>query len=251
MREPWNIKRDDFRSADSLTTFIIFCEDEVSEPTYFKYFETSLIKVNTIEKQRSKTDNVLKAITFCCKENLMDTKNGELFLVQKDLQVWCVYDRDIDEASTSIDLHNTSFNEALSMAEARGIKVAWSNDAFELWVLLHFEDVDIENSENKNRKKYYDRLTEIFKKLENPNEHLSKALSHSSFNYKKDLKQKNNFRDIVRSEIIRRTFTAIDRAEVLVKSHPNCSPHLKSPATMVHHLVLELLRLGKKEIPNS
>ena len=41
MKEPWNIKEDDTRTADSLPIFIIFCEDEVSEPIYFKYFEAA------------------------------------------------------------------------------------------------------------------------------------------------------------------------------------------------------------------
>ena len=52
MEEPWNLKEDDSRTADSLPTFVIFCEDEVSESTYLKYFETSLIKVNLIERQK-------------------------------------------------------------------------------------------------------------------------------------------------------------------------------------------------------
>lgn len=39
MTNPWEIKQTDERTADSLTTFIIFCEDEVSEPIYFKFLK--------------------------------------------------------------------------------------------------------------------------------------------------------------------------------------------------------------------
>jgi hypothetical protein len=44
--KPWEIKVDDTRELNNLYTFIIFCEDEVSEYIYFKWFETSLIKIN-------------------------------------------------------------------------------------------------------------------------------------------------------------------------------------------------------------
>lgn len=32
------------------------------------------------------------------------------------------------------------FDNAIAKAEANGINAAWSNEAFELWFLLHFED---------------------------------------------------------------------------------------------------------------
>ena len=51
MDEPWNIKKEDTRQADSKPNFIIFCEDEVSEPIYFKYFETE--KISRGEKTRT------------------------------------------------------------------------------------------------------------------------------------------------------------------------------------------------------
>lgn len=47
-------------------------------------------------------------------------------------QVWVVFDRD------SFDRDN--FDNAIHMAEADEIGCAWSNEAFELWYILHFED---------------------------------------------------------------------------------------------------------------
>ena len=41
MDKPWELKVEDKRSFDTLFTFIIFCEDENSEPIYFKSFERS------------------------------------------------------------------------------------------------------------------------------------------------------------------------------------------------------------------
>ena len=218
-------------------------------PIYFKYFETSKIKVNPIPNQKSKIDNVFKAICYCKDNGLMEIIDGLPYLQCDNTQVWCVFDRDIEENVSENLKGNTSFDESIETAKARGFNVAWSNDAFELWILLHFEDVDF-NSINKNRKVFYDRLTELFKSIPNPNIDLAKALNHSSFNYKQDCKSENNFRNIVRSEIVSKTKDAIARAKSLDELHSNPSKphHEKSPCTMVHKLVEELIRLGGKEI---
>lgn len=65
MDNPWNIKESDEREADSIPTFIIFCEDRVSEPVYLNYFKTEKIKINLIREQKSMMDNVLNAIHHC------------------------------------------------------------------------------------------------------------------------------------------------------------------------------------------
>ncbi len=46
-------------------------------------------------------------------------------------QVWCVFDRD--------DLLPRQISEALHYAQQGAIRVAFSNQAFELWYLLHFD----------------------------------------------------------------------------------------------------------------
>lgn len=249
MNQPWNLRKDDTRKADNLYTFIIVCEDEVSEPLYFKYFETDLIKINPVENQKSKMTNVLNAITHCLGKDIMeyDDKN-KLEIKRDDIQIWCVFDRDKGDDS-KLEQDDVSFNEAIKTALEAGINVAWSNDAFELWVLLHFEEIEI-NDDNKKRDIYYKRLTDIFKKLPNPNEDLIKARKYSSFNYKQDLKHRNNFRNIVRNEIIPKTQEAINRAKALDKhfSASSLPYHQKAPCTMVYKLVEELLSLGKKNI---
>ncbi len=49
MTNPWDIKTNDERESDTIVNFVIFCEDSVSEPVYFNYFETDKIKVNCIK----------------------------------------------------------------------------------------------------------------------------------------------------------------------------------------------------------
>ncbi|MFY0603573.1 MAG: RloB domain-containing protein [Flavobacteriaceae bacterium] len=246
MNEPWKIKEDDSREEDTLITYIIFCEDKVSEPVYFKFFETSRIKINLIPNQKSSFDNVVRAISYCRKEGIVSEEEGEDWSLPEDFNVWCVFDRDknIDEAQNVRS--NIEFDEAIAHAKRRGIKVAWSNDAFELWVLLHFEAVKVTDVSIVNRITYYNRLTEVFRNIDTPSEKLQKAISHQTFGYKSDLKREKNFRSIVREKMIPLTSTAINRAKEL-EDHFNSlqiASHQKSPLTLVHHLVEELISLG-------
>jgi hypothetical protein len=250
MSNPWEIKQSDKRVANTLTTFIIFCEDEVSEPLYFKFFETSKIKVNPIRNQKSMMDNVVNAICHCKENNLFEEADGKLCVCKEGNQVWCVFDRDLEETQAKQKKGNVLFDESIKTALSKGIKLAWSNDSFELWELLHFESVDFELTENKNRQTYYNKLTEIFRKLQNPNEDLLKVLKYKGYSYKESLKRENNFRNIVRPEIVKNTRIAIERAKELESkySSQNISEHEKSPYTLVHHLVEELIKYGEKKI---
>ncbi len=248
---PWDIKKTDEREYNSLPTFIIFCEDKVSEPVYLKYFETSNIKINLIKEQKSMSKNVFNAITHCKENNLTELINGEDVLKTDEPQVWCVFDRDKEENSINLSKGDTDFDASIRTANSIGIKVAWSNDAFELWVLLHFEDIiDIEKDENKKRKTYYNKLTEIFRNLENSNDNLRKVKNYRNWNYKDSLKSEDNFRDIVRGEIVGKTNEAIKRAKELENyfKDKNIRNSEKAPCTLMHHLIEELIRLGKKGI---
>lgn len=63
--------------------------------------------------------------------------------------VWVVFDKD--------DFGD--FDEAIEMAEERGYKVAWSNQAFEYWLYLHFKY----SARALHRKEWFSRLNKIFK----------------------------------------------------------------------------------------
>lgn len=247
MTNPWDIKPDDTRHEDTIPTFIIFCEDDASEPTYFEFFETDIIKINCIRGQRSKLSNVYNVIDYCnLKEYFEPIKESKSKLKESAPFIWCVFDS--DKKGENNEHHN--FNTSIDTAQNLGFKVAWSNDAFELWILLHFEDVDPKNEIFKHRMAYYDRLTEIFKSLPEPNGMLSVALTHPQFNYKDGLKSQKKFSSIVLPEIKSKIKTAISRAKVLEEyfTLKNILPHEKAPCTLVHHLIEELIQKGGKEI---
>lgn len=98
--------------------FLIACEGRKTEPNYFKRFRVNatVIALEVI----GLGENTLSLVEETCEWMRQDDYD----------QVWCVFDRDSFTAER--------FNAALHLASQNGIRVAYSNEAFELWYLLHF-----------------------------------------------------------------------------------------------------------------
>ncbi len=98
-------------------SFLIVCEGTKTEPNYFKSFRLpkDVIDIKGLGLDPSKL--VENAKKFNQKERYD--------------QVWCVFDRD--------SWTKNDFKNAIQNAEAEGFGVAYSNEAFELWYILHFE----------------------------------------------------------------------------------------------------------------
>lgn len=62
-------------------------------------------------------------------------------------RVWAVFDKD--------DFPAKDFNKAIEMAQNNGVEVAWSNEAFELWYLYHFQNV----TTGMSRRDYEDKIS--------------------------------------------------------------------------------------------
>lgn len=109
-------------------TFLIICEGQNTEPFYFEGFPVPSKTVVTEGGCNSKTS----LVNYALKIRNLPKYDGR--------EVWCVFDYDFkpDEATTQPD----DFNSAIIKAEANGMKVAWSNDAFELWFVLHYQTLD-------------------------------------------------------------------------------------------------------------
>jgi hypothetical protein len=152
-----------------------------------------------------------------------------------------VFDRDKEHNNGK----DTSFTDSINTAESKGIKTAWSNDNFELWILLHFEEVDPADGTYNNREKYYERLTEVLRTIAPINTEEEQVTRNPHFSYRETMKRKKRFLRITFQHMKGKTKIAIDRARILELFHSNPPKphHLKSPCTMVHHLVEELIRL--------
>ncbi len=174
--------------------FLIVCEGEKTEPNYFRSFRVpknvAEIDVHGLGENPSKLVQSAKEL----KE-------------QEDYdQVWCVFDRD----SWTVE----DFNNAIKNANAQGFKVAYSNEAFELWYVLHFEFLNT----GIPRSDYLRKLTSL----------LSRTY------------QKNS--ETIYDELFEKQSIAIRNAENLLKQYDPHNPVRDNPSTTVHLLVLELNR---------
>ena len=116
--------------------FIIVCEGEKTEPTYFSGFRVPK-EIIEIIGTGANTVNLVKHVI---KEKAL----------QEDAQVWCVFDKN------SFPIQK--FNQALEMAKQHNVNVAYSNEAFELWYLLHFDYHDTAISRNSYQTKLTNKL---------------------------------------------------------------------------------------------
>lgn len=249
MDEAWDLRPNDERTENTLRTFVIFCEDEHHEPLYFRSFERYFndLKINAIENQKSKKLNINAAIKFCTEKGLIAFENGAYIKPEGIAEnLWCVYDRDLEFENWNdvpVDLH-VNFTTSILTAEQSGIRVAWSNDVFELWILLHFEMISHE--EILHRTYVYDRLTHIFKYEVPRNPELDAVTQHDKFNYKSNMKRRERFITQVLPLLHGRTDEAIHRAEMLASQFSqNVPPHERNPCTMVYLLVQEVLKKGE------
>ena len=112
------------KSRDLITYFLIVCEGEKTEPNYFRSFPKKVGKfIYDIEFEGGGISTI-KVV-----EKAIELRDRSK---QKYDRVWAVFDRDSFKAS--------SFNSAILKAKGNNISCAWSNEAFELWYLLHFHN---------------------------------------------------------------------------------------------------------------
>lgn len=143
--------------------FLIACEDTKGEPAYFDEFKKmfdSLSPDDTVLVRPLGTGfDPLGVVKHAIKEKEIYKKEKG-----KDADfVWAVFDKDDnDENDTKIE----KFAEALQIAKDNHIKIAFSNECFELWFLLHFSDVNQE--ESMPRETIYTKLQDSINKGRTP-----------------------------------------------------------------------------------
>lgn len=196
--KPWNrygLKRKTGHRGNPKKRILIVCEGEKTEPNYFRAFRvtSAVVKIKSMGKNTKRL--VLAAKRF------MDEgiKKDETFD-----QVWCVFDRD--------SFGVADFNMALKIAQKYGIQVAYSNEAFEVWYLLHFSYFNSAVS----RKDYNTKLARALKKPYEKN-------SETMYEDLQSLQSK-----------------AIKNAKKLLQSYDPHKPVNDNPCTTVFRLVEEL-----------
>ncbi|MHB0918911.1 MAG: RloB family protein [Thiobacillus sp.] len=111
-------RRSGFRSQRKLV--LIVCEGERTEPSYFEDFPLS----KNVCEVRGAGANTLSVV-----QEAIEMRNKGNYN-----EVWCVFDRD------SFPVRR--IQSAFDLAEKEKIKIAFSNESFELWYLLHYQYLD-------------------------------------------------------------------------------------------------------------
>jgi len=186
-------------------SFHILCEGQNTEPIYFKSFPVSNV-AHCKGYARSSLALVERAIRYKREQGITKKTKDE---------VWVVFDYDYNGELQP--KQSQDFNNSIEKAISNNIKVAFSNDSFELWYLLHFESCNAQ----EGRDWYNQRLTEKFE-----------------FKYDKERAIAKRMYDLT----IDNQSLAIQRAQALMEEYDvNDKTHAKTnPYTTVHLLVQEL-----------
>lgn len=143
---------------------LIITEGKNTEPTYFERFKNPIVKVVTIGKG-DHTCSLVKSVSQIQKNCESTLPDGVKFD-----EVWVVFDKD----------DFTDFDSAVKLAESKGYKVAYSNQAFEYWILLHFND---HQGGKMSRMHYSDKInTELSSLGVKPYDKRSKKITDEIFN---------------------------------------------------------------------
>jgi len=190
-------------------SILIVCEGENTEPSYFNQFRITSAKVKSVGEGYNTVSLVNRALALAQQGNYD--------------QVWCVFDKD--------DFNDNDFNSAIQIAEANNFGVAYSNQSFEYWLILHFND---HQGGGMHRDSYNYKINEHlkpFKVIYDGNG--TKLIEEDFFELLDGIDDKTNRK---------RVELAIDRAERNYNHFDHTNPAREESSTTVFRLVRELLK---------
>ena len=177
----------------SLPTYLIVCEGTKTEPEYFKGFKIPSVEVKGAGKNtKSLVDEAIRI------KDLSEPRD----------HYWCVFDRDSFPAQ--------NFNTALQKARAHGFQVAYSNECFEIWYLLHFDFFVSALARSLYADKLADRIGRKYRKND----------------------------PALFDQLLPLQPVALKNAAKLLTSYPQHNPEKDNPCTTVHLLVEQLRALS-------
>jgi len=185
--------------------YLIVCEGERTEPLYFDYWKRFLPNhlLETIQII-GQGDNTINIVRKAIEEK--DARAADPVKPPFD-EVWAVFDKD--------DFPNERFDNAIALAAQNGIENGSSNQAFELWYVLHFEFLQTAT----NRKAYFSTLTQ----------RLGFKYGKNDTRVVEAMFEKGNFRQ------------AIEWPKKLERMHEGKTPSESCPSTNIYKLVERLL----------
>lgn len=190
-------------------TILIVCEGKKTEPSYFSQFKLATATIKPIGEGNNTLSLVNSAIVLSQKGNYE--------------QIWCVFDKD--------DFSNNNFNNAILIAESNNFGVAYSNQAFEYWLILHFDD---HQGGSMDRKDYNSKINKLLKPFNlNYDGDKSKIITEEIFELL------DGYDENIGKE---RKILAIERAKRNYDQFDNNNPSNAESSTTVFRIVEELLK---------
>ena len=183
----------------------IFTEGEATEENYFRALceELHLLSVR-FKKDAVMIKGMGRSTSSLVKYAAENRESAD--------EVWVVFDRD----------QNRDFDKAIEMAHKQDVHVAYSNECFELWFVLHFEYLTSANGRDHSK-----RLSTL----------LGKKYQKTDLGIYRSIKNKEA--------------VAIKHAKKLEAMHAAngvVSPAKRDPSTTVYLLVERLRSLGKRNL---
>lgn len=179
-------------------SFLIVCEGMCTEPDYFRAFRMTTATIKAVGQGMNTISLVNKAISI----RDTDIKKKRIYD-----QCWVVFDKD--------DFPTSDFNQAIALAERNGFRVAYSNQAFEYWFLLHFNLY----RGPIHRNSYANMLTKL-----------------TDLTYSKA----EGFGTKLYNRLLHLQPQAIKNATAVIKETSQGNPAMEESSTTVHQLVTEL-----------
>jgi len=152
-------------------------QHRLAHPKIFVWSHTKKAEIEYFQdfKNYLKTPLLMPKKEICWKpqellEYVVNWKQNSANINEKDHdQVWCIFD--IDDFYKN---DNDGFLKAIKYARENNVKIAYANECFELWVLLHFQKVlspihrgkdveaKIQKAFKKNGLKHFQKNQKVF-----------------------------------------------------------------------------------------
>ena len=194
------------KSREIRVSILIVCEGTKTEPNYFKSFPKNVGQFVFDIQTKGTGMNTLNVV-----EKAIELRNDSILKYDR---VWAVFDRD----------NFKNFNAAINKAEKNNIGCAWSNEAFELWYLLHFQYRNTAMGREEYQKAIENEINEALESKKKP------------YKYKKN--DTNMYKNVLKYG---NQTNAIENAKKLSRQYTDTKYQKHNPCTQVYKLVEQLI----------